>query len=464
MAVAVLLVTLALSATISSQEVFENSTHICQKCTCIDEARFTLDCQNQTFHNTIAEWPKHNVPLLATFSYNNIVHLEILPQSDKVIDLVFSHCNIKSMDNGVFKAVRNVQFVDLSFNALTTEEIGPEKFKGPYNDTQYEPLNVNHLDISYNQIHSLPHNIFEHLKNLRQLNLEGNHFKVLDIPTQTALSSVIYLESLNLANNELTELVGDAIKDLKHLKDINLAYNKLNEVPETLSYVGNTLEFLNLNSNPIFELTDESFLGVQSIIELTLTNLSRLTYVHANTFSPIERLKILHLHSNINLFSINSEAFGARQGLKEMYLQDNALSTLSYNLTNWLTLDLLNLSGNQFYCTCDIYKIRHDLNQIITRDKDGPVCVDYITGNSKMLYELEEKDCEEEEYEFSYDPIIEKHYFLKKLLLTFIVCVLLICLVVLITVFLLRLRRYRMNRNYNFATQVWYSQITNSTP
>lgn len=67
------------------------------------------------------------------------------------------------------------------------------------------------------------------------------------------------------------------------------------------------------------------FLGIKTVIQLTLTNLSRLTYVHANTFAPIERLKILYLHTNKNLFGINAEAFGPHQVIEEVRFSSNKL-------------------------------------------------------------------------------------------------------------------------------------------
>lgn len=66
---------------------------------------------------------------------------------------------------------------------------------------------------------------------------------------------------LNLAGNELTELEGDAVKNLQKLRIINLAMNKLDFVPETLSLLSDSLEEVYLDHNLIFELTDESFLG-----------------------------------------------------------------------------------------------------------------------------------------------------------------------------------------------------------
>lgn len=66
---------------------------------------------------------------------------------------------------------------------------------------------------------------------------------------------------LNLAANELTELIGDAVNKLHHLQQLDLSSNLLDFVPNTLDYLKNTLRVLNLSNNYIFELDDKSFLG-----------------------------------------------------------------------------------------------------------------------------------------------------------------------------------------------------------
>lgn len=108
--------------------------------------------------------------------------------------------------------------------------------------------------------------VFEHLPFLEVLNLEGNHFRVLDIVTQLALSSVPTLQVLNLANNDLTDLADDAVKQLTKLTQINLSGNDLDFVPDTLVYVAKTLEVLRVDDNPIIELSDSTFNGKNLVV------------------------------------------------------------------------------------------------------------------------------------------------------------------------------------------------------
>ncbi|KAJ8926502.1 hypothetical protein NQ314_021104 [Rhamnusium bicolor] len=314
----ILSVFICLISSALTDEIYQNSSNICDNCICSDGDEFILNCADKDFEHVLANWPPHNKTLIATFSNNNITTLGILPVTDQKVKLVFDHCNIKYLDPGVFREVKNVEYIDLSYNFLTTEEIDGENFKGPYNNSVYYPIAVKHLNLAYNKIHSLPRKFFENMPNLEELNLEGNDFSVLDQNTQMALSSLTKLKRLNLARNELTELVGDAVKNLKSLEELNLGVNRLDFVPETLDYVGSHLQVLILSENYIFEIRDESFLGVSGIRELYLDNLPRLKTIYVDAFSTLPNLRKLSLRDNINLKTIDRQAFGVNQTIEEV--------------------------------------------------------------------------------------------------------------------------------------------------
>ncbi|XP_066140178.1 leucine-rich repeat-containing protein 70-like [Euwallacea fornicatus] len=446
--------------TARAEETFTNSANLCTTCHCTQTEVFYLECQNREFKHTIANWPNHTTSLIASFSYNNMTHLEQLPDSDLAQKIILSHCGIETIATGAFEPVKNLLFLDLSYNRLTTEELPPETFKGPYNQSVYEPLALEDLNLAYNQIHSLPHNLFEHVAQLKQLNLEGNDFKVLDQSTQYALSSLAELEVLNLGNNELTELVGNAIRNLQKLRILDLSRNKIDFIPETLSLLNGSLEILYLDYNLIFEITDESFLGVQGIRILSLTNLPRLENINANSFKPLQSLSILYLSDNPLLTTIDRDSFAVNQSLEKLYIHNNSLVDLHYNLTNWSSLKLLNLKGNDLYCDCDLYKISQDLKPEIKVDKDGPICINPVNETSMMIYELTEETCTfKREKIFRLSHVIEHHFQTMKAIFVVVLLVAILMFFVAIVVAFLRWRKQRMNQNYPFVTRVSYNPI-----
>lgn len=80
--------------------------------------------------------------------------------------------------------------ITILFLWIIAEEIDGEDFKGPYNNSVYCPISVKHLNLAYNQIHSLPRKFFESMPYLEELNLEGNDFVTLDPNTQMALATL----------------------------------------------------------------------------------------------------------------------------------------------------------------------------------------------------------------------------------------------------------------------------------
>ena len=77
-----------------------------------------------------------------------------------------------------------------------------------------------HLDLSYNEIQSINKSDDVLLANLIYLNLQGNK-----IATTAGLQNINFIQTLNLAQNELTEIPK---LWFKHVKDQNLQLKKLN--------------------------------------------------------------------------------------------------------------------------------------------------------------------------------------------------------------------------------------------
>lgn len=138
----------------------------------------------------LASWPPHNTSIKASFAYNNLGHIQKLPETNAVVEVILSHCNIVELYPEPFETTINIKFLDLSYNLLQSEQITAETFKGPYNDSKPLSIALEELDLSYNKIHSLQNGVFKFAPKLKRLNLRGNDFVVLDIHTQLALTSL----------------------------------------------------------------------------------------------------------------------------------------------------------------------------------------------------------------------------------------------------------------------------------
>lgn len=67
-------------------------------------------------------------------------------------------------------------------------------FRGPYDDNLYEPIALRTLNLAHNELHTIGKNVFEHLLELRSLDLSGNRFRVIDQLTYLSFQKLPKLE------------------------------------------------------------------------------------------------------------------------------------------------------------------------------------------------------------------------------------------------------------------------------
>ncbi|XP_015794717.1 chaoptin-like [Tetranychus urticae] len=178
------------------------------------------------------------------------------------------------------------------------------------------------LDLSYNQLRALDSNIFKGLKNLTQLNLNGNQFKDVPYPS---LSQLRTLKVLGLASNRLTELTAD-------------------DLPKSLS---NSLRTLNLTDNRLTNLLPGSLSHLTQLTELYLGH-NQLTHLRPNAMEGLNFLEILDLSSNL-LDNVPIETLNGLRKLRKLYLGSNLIEILEKDglgLGDLPSLEYLDLSRN----------------------------------------------------------------------------------------------------------------------
>ncbi|KAF5271227.1 hypothetical protein FQA39_LY08234 [Lamprigera yunnana] len=399
---------------------------------------------------------------MATFRNNSIVTLETMPGSDaKELKLIFSYCKIKYLLTGLLENAINTRYLDLSHNEIEREQLSADVFKGPYNNTAYAPIALEELDLSYNRIHSLQKNLFIHTPNLKSLNLEGNSLRVIDHLSCLALAKATKMQFFNLARNKLTEVPGDAIKHFKNLTEINLSFNELDFVPESLGYVAQSLQIVNVSNNPIVEFEHNTFEGFEHVIKLYANNLNKLLSVRARIFTPLKRLQILELSHCELLREIDEEAFAHLQKLKEVYLNDNNLRTISPLLLPWNQIEIVDIRRNQFMCNCDLYNISQQLPNFLKSGVNSPYCVDPVNYCSVEIVMLTNETCS---YNNKMGPRGQiqalGNFRVMKITLVTLIIVLVISSVLAVWLGYVKWRVYQRNLLYPFPSEIVYSPVT----
>ncbi|XP_025089286.1 toll-like receptor 2 [Pomacea canaliculata] len=201
-------------------------------------------------------------------------------------------------------------------------------------------------------------------------------------------SNVSQVWLLDLCQNGLTSLSPRAFQELQNLTTLflnDLQNNRLFDFPQTCDQVTGesffpNLEQLLLNKNMISSIKDP---------------IHSISY---DTFSSFVSLESLYLYGNLMKF-LPDGCFSALKKLKVLSLNNNFISVISMDTFAQETrysLKKIDLSGNPFYCSCDIRWFKEWLS---TRPKtfgnygqEGYMC-DNIPNTQVQLFRINDQAC-----------------------------------------------------------------------
>ncbi len=280
-------------------------------------------------------------------SSNNISNLQALAEASphflaylaKVEKLDLSHNHLSSFPPSLLSdAMPDLTYVNLSHNEFSS-------FPYAFIQTSVKVLNLSHnkikmscpqpksvgsivmlehLNLSHNEESCFPEWIGPLFPALTSLYVVGNNMKKLP---DTALK-LPRLKTLDLSNNQLTEIPHEFISKCFALEMLLASNNCLTTLPEAVAPSLTNLKTVRLNKNNLGEKSSKKQFSIPRFL-LTLPN-----------------VKILDLSSN-NLEDIPPPISWSTQQLKELVLADNKIKKLSLEgVESWAHLERLNLSDN----------------------------------------------------------------------------------------------------------------------
>lgn len=215
---------------------------------------------------------------------------------------------------------------------LITNHIGMDSIDSTLTDQQVVST-IQTWDASNNTLKSIPDTfIFVALRYLKEIYLSFNLFQL----TSTCFEGFLKLEKIDLSNNQIDNIDGQAFAPLQYLTSLDLSNNKIKKLNDQLFIKNHKLNYLNLENN-ILRTFDYSIfsLCVSHSINVRLPT-SQITEFYASCKG---RSKCLFEGFQNDEFFANIEIFDASNNhlqIDEQFLKKH------FNSTTLVKLDLAN--------------------------------------------------------------------------------------------------------------------------
>ncbi|KAK0155729.1 Leucine-rich repeats and immunoglobulin-like domains protein 1 [Merluccius polli] len=171
-----------------------------------------------------------------------------------------------------------------------------------------------------------------------------HHNKIRSIDG-TRTKELVSVETLDLSNNDITELRTHCFPAGLRIKDLYLASNKISMLElGSLDHLGSTLQVLRLSRNRIGQVPVRAF-QLPGLTQLEL-NRNRIRQIEGLTFQGLSSLEVLKLQRN-NISKLTDGAFWNLAKMKILHLDYNSLTEVnSGSLYGLSSLQQLFLSNN----------------------------------------------------------------------------------------------------------------------
>lgn len=304
-------------------------------------------------HLSELDLSKNSITCITDFNLSNLTVLNLSKNSVELFQSSKSesHYKLKSLDLSENKmsyfplllGKNELQYLDISRNRLQSINVtgNPEY--------SYIFPKLRHLDMSYNQLRSIPESFFYCIRSLEVLNVSNNCLssfsatgclrmvKIIDL-SFNSLQSLTFkentletLEELFLQGNDLATLHHQVFQRLPSIRHLQLQQNNL-EI---------------CSSDQIHQDTAECvfFTSVQNLQFLNLSE-NNLRTLPANAFTNTS-LKVLDLSLNPGLDMDQHSLCGLEHSLVHLLLRENNISNLNADLSSLTSLRHIDLSTNQ---------------------------------------------------------------------------------------------------------------------
>ncbi len=245
---------------------------------------------------------------------------------------------IRALSEGLFSGLSQLQTLDLSSNHLNTSNV--------ISILSSLPVALTELDISSNQISTLPQNFSTLLPvGLESLSIGGNSFIPHVLTREFMQYFPFRLTTLGLEESFIVNIADDSFSDFSVLTTLDLDVNHINALSEGTFSGLSQLTTLSLFHNQISVLNEGMFNGSSQLTRLDLSG-NHINALSEGVFSGLSQLTSLFLNGN-QINALSKGAFSGSSQLTTLSLFDNQISVLSEGIFSGLSqLTSLDLSLN----------------------------------------------------------------------------------------------------------------------
>jgi Leucine-rich repeat (LRR) protein len=242
--------------------------------------------------------------------------------------LDLSQNRLISIREYTFSHMKKLKNLNLSFNKLDLET------------SYFRNQNLlQSLDLSFNEIKYLSSQsgVFQELVSLKYLNLSNNKLKTI-VDSSFIFESLSKLSELNLAWNGLIYLKENCFSSLDNLKSLSLGFNRIN----SLNFLNQTksLVSLDLEQNEIVSIDDLSAYSIE--------------YLNLNS-NPLKQLPLVNRFYNLKTLKLSNtplDCIYVNRNLQELDLSHTNISILNLDQLDitWINLANFKMKKNfSFY-------------------------------------------------------------------------------------------------------------------
>ncbi|XP_035787094.1 leucine-rich repeat-containing protein 15-like [Anopheles albimanus] len=200
-------------------------------------------------------------------------------------------------------------------------------------------VNVESLDVSYNRLEEFSPNATERPSLLRNLALQGN----VALTNFTFLRSLTSLNTLNMAEMNLSAFDFDLLSSMPYVSDLNMSHSNISELSANISG-----KVIDLSGNAITRVVSNAFPCYSRYrygeCKIDLSN-NNIIIIEEDAFMDVS---YVNLKNNNISDGIHPNAF---KGVNELILSNNDLSNFDF-LQQLQSLRKLNLSYVPYFSRC----------------------------------------------------------------------------------------------------------------